>query len=187
MFAQYHFCRKGQQWTVLISHMNCVCCKVFQLIYKRDCFLLSFSVEMVLSELRRVSRICLVSPTLFRPATGPKIYQSRYRGSFSKSFSSINLNPRPLHISAFYVYKHVQKCAYITSLSAILDAICKTEVPRLQGLMGNQRGIMRAAGWIVHIPKYTGRAGNWDKYEYTMRRPIARFFLTCCFGALRVK
>ena len=47
---------------VFFCHMNGVRCEVFQVIYKRDCTLLSLSVEMVLSELRRVSVICVVSP-----------------------------------------------------------------------------------------------------------------------------
>ena len=37
--------------------------KIFQVIYKRDCSLLSLSVYMAVSELRRVSGTCLVSRT----------------------------------------------------------------------------------------------------------------------------
>ena len=44
--------------------MNGVQCEVFQVIYNRDCSLLSLSVEMVLSKLRRVSGICLVFPNM---------------------------------------------------------------------------------------------------------------------------
>ena len=64
-FAKYHFYRNGQQGAVFFCHMNGVPREVFQAKYKRDCSLLSLSVEMVLIELRRVSGDYLFSPFLF--------------------------------------------------------------------------------------------------------------------------
>ena len=73
IFTQYHFYRKRQQGAVFFYHTNGVRCEVVLVIYKRDCSLLPLSVEMVPSELKRVSRICLVSATCSVTAVTKKL------------------------------------------------------------------------------------------------------------------
>ena len=58
-FAQHHFYKKGQQGAVsIVCNLKDFTSNSFHMT-KEDCSLLSPSVEMVLSKLRRVSGICL--------------------------------------------------------------------------------------------------------------------------------